>query len=526
MRRTKAVHVLVLTLSLCATGIFRADAEAPDLFSALSNGSVKVEVFRRDFGSPRTNSVALFVGPNTSGSEFLLTLRNQQRAPVQVALPKYLIASFPSKSATGAGHATNDYLMFVPAEFVVTLNGTDNVTKRIVHLFSLGKPDQRPPAQTDATLAVIKPVPYGSSIARLSDQLLKTDPPDPDRTGQVLFYIVVGTLSGQKLEDVLFSLRYSQVQRMKPVLRAVGLDTSSSFPFRSVEDKRESVLAQLKSGLNSPDLAGTTIANLPTRLLEGDVDTARAFVPYLARSADDLHRELVINTLEKLGVADKEVLGALFQCAISDSTERSRMSAALAAARLGDIRCIPILMQFLGNISNGDPETERIRGRCLWQINECRANGNDWIDGFVIQDLSRHGKIQNTPFKDLASDDLKILGDFLAGARNVHREEFERACDDAISAPRPRARSEALRQLAQALSYQTNERAIAILLDRLRNDADMVVRRAAVEELWNKRDSRITGALVDRWKTEPDPALKKEIWDYLEHRRQQKLDDL
>ena len=216
----------------------------------------------------------------------------------------------------------------------------------------------------------------------------------------------------------------------------------------------------------------------------------------------------------------------IFAIALRDDAEPARVQAALAGTKLGDVRCVPILMQYSCNIGSDNFDIQTLKTKCVTELNEWRKRGETWAAQMVIQDLGRKEFVAKTPLRNVPEAEMNALIQFLNSGRNWHREPFEAACTRAVNSANPSERREALHALSQASIHTANPRAIQVLIDRMQRDPDPSVRRAAVEGVWARRDGRITAAMQETIPRETDAGVRDELTKFLQYRKSQKIDAL
>lgn len=497
-----------------------------DLFAAVASGEIGAGFVRKDHIGTLIG-VTLVIGAGRGGSTYWLSLENHSGQKLKVTCPAYLLAvrengKLPKVEAGGTPELF--YFTRLPRGFEVILDAQGSASKRLEEVWYLGNTQQPPP--TDAspgnfeTRFVLKSAAAGSPLAMAADAMFGAEAPaatvaekETDRRGvQLIFSLLAGATPENSLRGTFLKHPFVHTHRMRMALRKAAHGVAGHAFFDEAEKKHTALLASLKTRIEKgePSALATLYETATLSFATGDPEIAALVAGRLRPGSESDMVSTLPFLLEKLTVRDPEVLGALFGCALQDASLGTRIGAAIAGARLGDVRCAPILLQFQSHpVKAGDigrlksQATEALMS--IWKL-EKPLDQKKW------KELSQQWASPDIPeLQGLPAADRAALKAFLESKRNITPEDFERQFGAATREREPMKRHRAIEWLALS-DYRSmpvfNDRMRELFLRVAAGDPDPMVRSTAASRAdYVGPREKVEPALVACLKIEKDPKV-------------------
>jgi len=501
--------------------------QSRELIAAMASGEIGAGFVRKDFIGTQIGTT-LVIGPGRGGSNDWLSLENHSDRRMRVTCPRYLFAALDNwKNPYPEEGKTPEFFYFVmlPRDFEVVLDAHGSALKSIEDVWYLGNASRPPPAVNtpgkSETRFMIKAALADSPYVKAADALFDAETTPSVKSGNekggrrdhLAFALLADATPEKSLRAAFLKNPYIHTQRARQALRKAGLETAEHPLFHEAEKKHADLLASLKTGIEkgAPSAVAALSETATLSFATGDREIAALVAGCLRLGSNPDVASTLPFLLEKLDVREPPVLDALFACALKDASLGTRIGAASVGARLGDIRCAPILLQFQSHpVKDGD--IGRLKSQAtealmtLWKL-ERPLDQKKW------NELSK--KWESPDIQGVPASDLAALREFLASRRNITPEDFEQHFARATQEQEPMKRHQAIEWIALSdyrLVAGFNDRMRVLFLQLAASDPDPMVRSTAVSRAdYVGPKEKVEPALVACLKREKDPKVLKTL---------------
>ena len=456
-----------------------------ELFAAVKAGELQAELSRKSYDGYVRGAVFIIDG----GYQVFLKLTNKSLAPLKISAPRYLLARLPDnfKNPYENEAKTPDYAFFVPIppDLEITVESGKTVTHLLKDVYYLGN-SRRPPfpnspnEQLFALLAAPSDSPY-VKIAALAESAR----PPLTQCLSTLMSLVSDASPDESMRAAILNGAYMDSQGMRGLFDAAGIKPRLYGQFDEADKKYESIIAKLKQGLESkePVLPHALDIKFCVRQREIALLASQYLRPRPgAPEGAFMGTNILPHFLAELDIRDTAVLNRIFEFALKDADEFSRMQAALAGVALDDARCIPILAQYMNHFEKEDGDVSQVQSQCTVALTKKWKQQGKYPENMKWEEaLARFGGLDSTELKTVPPAELSALKALLDSGVNIRAGALEKLCTQARAGGTLEIRRKALERLGR--SYKSNPKALELHLELIRGESDKGLRYQAVIQL-------------------------------------------
>jgi hypothetical protein len=394
------------------------EVDAGELFAKPLPEGIQARFTRREYAGYRQGGTFVVDG----GYQFFITVTNATASPIRVRCPKYLLGKGEGWKNSNPGEGKEpEYLYFAivrDGELRVPAGQDTRVECReTYYLGNTNRPPHTGPGNEPELRITVAPA--DSPYVKVAEALAALKPPlDPWFDG-----LAYGLVSDASPDDVqrkrILAWEWVSVKRLGDLLEQAGVQPRQRGFFEEATAKRTGILEKIRAAAE----AGQALQALDSRSCVGDTEVALAFAEFLKPEPDRKNLFLLPAALGRLKVRDPRILDRLFEFAVRDGDEFSRVGAALEGAKLGDPRCIPLLVQYSRNPDMADGDVRQLAQQCtgtlveLWEASGKFVRGGKWKEA-----IDRFGGLDAPDLQAVPPAQLAELKAFLDSGRNLRRK--------------------------------------------------------------------------------------------------------
>lgn len=459
----------------------RSDTAAPavetgavDLFSVMPSGRV-TGFFVRKTWIGTMHGITLIIGPRTGGSSCCLALSNAGPQALVVRCPSRYVATLPRKKDSTADGPASESFFFVndPAPRTCRLGPGESVEVPLTNgVYYIGDMAAIPPAPGgERSLFGLEPVADNSPLVKIAEFIAKTSPP-PERV-DLACALVADNTPTDAWDRVWLSIPYHTACALRDMLAALNLPQARHPGFDAADTFHRRLVEALDDGLKASPAVypeGTMRGTDVFRFCSNDLVVAERASRYL--QPDPVRREYapLAADMALFHVRAPAVLDRLFQFALREGDLAARVDAALSLVQLGDVRGVPLVLQFLEDSGTDDTRAGAIRQAVVayWQ-----AQGQTVDERNLVEHWRSLGALASPAMAGVRPVDREALAALLASGRNRAASRFDELCRQATTAAESSERVTALSTLVNlAATPAQKERVFTLLLDRMAHGTD------------------------------------------------------
>ncbi|MEK7468799.1 MAG: hypothetical protein AAB074_15595 [Planctomycetota bacterium] len=394
------------------------ELDAGELFTKLLPEGLQARVTRREYAGYREGGVFVIDGDY----QFFLTVINSTAAPARATCPKYLLGKGEGWRNPNPGEGREpEFLYFMVVrdrELRIPAGQETRVELREAHyLGNVNRPPYFGPG-TEPELRISVPA-ADSQYVRAAEALEALKPSLAPWFPGLAFSLISDASPDEIQRKRILAWEWVGLKRLREALEGAGVRPRQASSFEEAAKKREGILGKLRAAVD----AAEAIRAVDERSCAGDVEVAVAVAAFLKPEADRTEKSPLPLVLGRLKVRDPRILDRLFEFALRDGHEFSRVQAAMEGAKLGDPRCIPLLVQYSRNPAMADGDVAKLAQECtgtlveLWEAQGKFARGGKWKEA-----IDRFGGLDAPDLAAVPQGQLAELRTFLESGKNLRRK--------------------------------------------------------------------------------------------------------
>lgn len=394
------------------------EVDAGELFTRPLPDGLRARLTRREYTGYREGGAFVIDG----GYQYFLTVTNDTASPARVRCPMHLLGTFEKwdNPYRDEARAPEQLYFIVVRDRELRIPAGQEKRVELREAWYIGNANRPPPVApgTEPELKIAVP-PADSPYVRAAQAIEALAPPlDPWFQG--LAYSLISDASPDEFQRKrMLAWAWAGLKRLRDALEGAGVRPRLGGLFEEAAKKRDGILEALRA---APD-AGAAIRALDDRSCAGDADVALALAAFLKPDPGRRDTTPLPLLLGRLKVRDARVLDGLFEFALRDGDEFSRVRAAIEGAKLGDPRCVPLLVQYSRNPDIADGDVRQLAQECTGVLVELfEAQGKFVRGGSWKEAIDRFGGLDSPDLKGMAPEPFAELKAFLASGKNLRRK--------------------------------------------------------------------------------------------------------